>query len=163
MRRLVQLLVVVFGVAGSAAVAQPLPPGVNPDSGALPGNEIGTGRSLPMSDKAGNISPTDTISAIAPNLPSPAIGDNASPRDYLLAARTALLLGRTGEAQQALEMAETRALDRSVPLFQTSTRIKEPLIGEIEQALQALSEGDRGRAVQIIETALPHADQPLEK
>jgi hypothetical protein len=162
MRRLVQLLVVVFGVAGSAAVAQPLPPGVNPDSGALPGNEIGTGRSLPMSDKA-NISPTDTISVIAPNLPSPAIGDNASPRNYLLAARTALLLGRTGEAQQALEMAETRALDRSVPLFQTSTRTKEPLIGEIEQALQALSKGDRGRAVQIVETALPHADQPLEK
>jgi hypothetical protein len=55
-------------------------------------------------------------------------------------------------------MAETRALDRSVPLFQTSTRIKDPLISEIEQALQALGEGDRGRAVQIIEAALPHAN-----
>ena len=159
MRRWLPLLVI-MGVAGSAAVAQPLPPGVNPDTGARPGNEIGTGSSLPMSDKAGNISPADTNSPIAANLPSPPIGENASPRDYLLAARTALLLGRTGEAQQSLEMAETRALDRSVPLFQTNVQIKDPLIGEIEQALHALSEGDRGRAVQIIETALTHADQP---
>jgi hypothetical protein len=160
MRRLVPLHVILIGVAASAALAQPLPPGVNPDTGARPGNEIGTGASLPMSDKAGNITPADTNSPIAPNLPSPPIGENATPRDYLLAARTALLLGRTGEAQQALEMAETRALDRSVPLFQTNVRIADPLIGEIEQALHALSEGDRGRVVQIIETALPHADQP---
>lgn len=157
--------VVVFGIGASVAVAQTVPsqgvpPGADPATGARPGNEIGTGASLPMSDKAGNLTPADTHSVLAPNLPSPQIRDNASPRDYLLAARTALLLGRTGEAQQALEMAETRTLDRSVPLFQTGVRIKEPLIGEIEQALHALSEGDRSRVVQIIETALPHADQP---
>ena len=108
-----------FGIV-SAAVAQPaspsLPPGVDPITGARPGNEIGTGASLPMSDKAGNITPDNTASRLAPNLPSPAIGENATPRDYLIAARTALLTGRTGEGQQALEMAETRALDRSVPL-----------------------------------------------
>jgi hypothetical protein len=160
MWRRVHGLAVVLGFAATVAVAQTMPPGVNQDTGARPGNEIGTGASLPLSDKASNITPTDTTSTLAPNLPSPPIGDNASPRDYLLAARTALLLGRTGEAQQSLEMAETRALDRSVPLFQTSARITDPLIGEIEQALHALSEGDRSRAVQIIEAALPHADQP---
>ena len=85
-------------------------------------------------------------------------GENASVRDYLVAARSALLLGRTGEAQQALEMAETRALDRSVPLFQTNVVDKSPLVGEIGQALQALGGGDRGRAVQIIEAALPHVN-----
>jgi len=160
MRCLILLFVM---CATSAAVAQTVPPVINPDTGARPCNEIGTGASLPLSDKASNITPGDTTSTIAPNLPSPAIGENATSRDYLLAARTALLLGRTGEAQQALEMAETRALDRSVPLFQTGVRITDPLIGEIEQALHALSEGDRGRAVQIIETALPHAEQAAEK
>jgi hypothetical protein len=162
MRRWFRLIAVVLGTVASTAVAQPLPPGVDPDTGARPGNEIGTGASLPMSDKASNITPTDTTSMLAPNLPSPPIGENASPRDYLLAARAALLLGRTGEAQQALEMAETRALDRSVPLFKTDVRVKDTLIGEIEQALQALSGDDRGRAVQIIEAALPHADQAVE-
>lgn len=155
MRRVRGVGAVLIGLAVSA---QGLAPGIDPDTGARPGNEIGTGASLPLSDKAANIGGQDTTSAIAPNLPTPAIGESAGTRDYLMAARTALVLGRTGEAQQALEMAETRTLDRSVPLFQTSTRIKDPLISEIEQALQALGEGDRGRAVQIIEAALPHAN-----
>lgn len=150
-------IALLLGAMASQALAQTLPPGINPETGARPGNEIGTGSSLPTSDKASNISLENTISVIAPNLPSPAIGENAAVRDYLAAARTALLTGRTGEAQQSLEMAETRALDRSVPLFQTSTAIRDPLVDEIEQALHALGAGDRGRAVQVIETALSHA------
>ena len=145
---------------GFAVSAQGLPPGADPVTGARPGNEVGSGMSLPLSDKAANITEQNTTSVIAPNLPAPSVGENATVRGYLEAARTALLLGRTGEAQQSLEMAETRALDRSVPLFQTSTRISDPLIGEIAQALHALAEGDRSRAVQIIETALPHAEAP---
>ena len=171
MRAMRILLELVAVVLTSAAVAQPAPPallqsvphGADPDTGARPGNDIGTGSSLPLSDKAGNIVPEDTKSALAPNLPSPAIGENASPRDYLLAARAALVLDHTGEAQQALEMAETRALDRSVPLFKTDVRIQDPLVGEIEQALRALGQGDRVRAVQIIEAALSHAGQPAAK
>ncbi len=158
MRRVAELVLLLAGTIPLLASAQPLPPSVNPETGARPGNEIGTGSSLPLSDKASNIAPGDTTSAIAPNLPSPPIGENASVRDYLVAARSALLLGRTGEAQQALEMAETRALDRSVPLFQTNTVDQSPLVGEIGQALQALGGGDRGRAVQIIEATLPHAN-----
>jgi hypothetical protein len=146
----------------SVTVAQPMPqgapPGVDPATGARPGNEIGTGASLPQSNNASNIVPQDTTSTIAPNLPSPNVGEGASPRRYLEAARTALLVGRTGEAQQALEMAETRALDRSVPLFQTGVPSKSPLVGEIQQALDALGHGDRGQAVRIVEGALPHAD-----
>ena len=94
---------------------------------------------------------------IAPNLPSPSLSDSASVRDYLAVARTALLRGRTGEAQQSLEMAETRALDRSVPLFQTNVPDKNPLIGEITQALNALSAGDRAATLRTIETAISHA------
>jgi len=143
-----------FALVTTVAVAQGVPPGVNPDTGARPGNEIGTGQSLPLGNNSSNIGPQDTQSAIAPNLPSPDVGENAPPRKYLEAARTALLLGHTGEAQQALEMAETRALDRSVPLFQTNTPSKNPLVDKINQALQALGAGDRSRSVQLIEAAL---------
>ncbi len=70
MWRVVALFAVVLGVAASAAVAQPaapplsqaVPPGVDPETGARPGNDIGTGESLPLSDKAGNIAPGDTTS-----------------------------------------------------------------------------------------------------
>jgi hypothetical protein len=146
----------------SMSFAQPMPqgapPGTDPATGARPGNDIGTGASLPQSNNASNIGPQDTKSTIAPNLPSPNVGEDASPRRYLEAARTALLVGHTGEAQQALEMAETRALDRSVPLFQTGVPSKSPLVGEIQQALDALGHGDRGQAVKIVEAAIPHAD-----
>ena len=47
-----------------------------------------------------------------PNLPTTLVGPNATPADYLRAAQQSLQAGRTGEAQQALEMAETRLLDR---------------------------------------------------
>jgi hypothetical protein len=146
-----------IAMATAIAVGQPLPSGVSSATGARPGNEIGTGSSQPSSDKASNITPQDTRSDIAPNLPSPPIGAGASVRDYLVAARSALLQGRTGETQQALEMAETRALDRSVPLFQTNVPSSNPLIDQIEQALHALSAGDRARAVQTIETAIAQA------
>lgn len=160
MIRLTGVIAVLAAVTITGAAAQPsqgLPPGIDPVTGARPGNEIGTGSSLPMSDRSSNISPSDTTSVIAPNLPSPRIGENAPVRDYLAAARAALLLGRTGEGQQALEMAETRALDRSVPLFQTNVAVKDPLVDEIQRALHALSAGDRGQAVRIIESALQHA------
>jgi hypothetical protein len=143
-----------FTLVTTAVMAQGVPPGAYPGTGARPGNEIGTGESLPRSNNSSNIGPQDTRSSIAPNLPSPEVGADAPPRQYLEAARTALLQGRTGEAQQALEMAETRALDRSVPLFQTNTPSRNPLVDKINQALQALGTGDRARTVQLIESAL---------
>lgn len=160
MRQLCSVVAVLLGLT-AAASAQGVPRGANPATGARPGNEIGTGSSLPMSDTASNITEYDTRSVIAPNLPSPPVGEGAPVSVYLQAARSALLAGRTGEAQQSLEMAETRALDRSTPLFQTNTQSRNPVVGEIGQALRALSTGDRGRAVQIIEAALPHADVQL--
>jgi len=148
------LVATMAAAQGVPLTSQGVPPGVNPQTGARPGNEIGTGQSLPLSNNAGNIGPQDTQSVIAPNLPSPDVGENAPPEVYLRAARTALLQGRTGEAQQALEMAETRALDRSVPLFQTNTPSKSPLVDTIGKALNALGAGDRAGAVQFIEQAL---------
>ena len=86
MRQFTLPCALLFGLASGAALAQPatpvgpegVPPGANPATGARPGNDIGTGMSLPMGNTASNINPTDTRSQIAPNLPSPAIGDGAS-------------------------------------------------------------------------------------
>jgi hypothetical protein len=127
-----------------------------PDSftGARPGHDVGVGDSLPRSGSASNIVPGDTRSSIAPTLPGPAIGENAGPQEYLKAARASLVAGRTGQAQQALEMAETRALDRSVAQGQTDVPSHSELISRIGDARRALGSGDRAHAIQLIDSAL---------
>jgi hypothetical protein len=165
MRKISLAYALLFGLTSGAVLAQtavPLtpqgvPPGANPVTGARPGNDIGTGMSMPMGNNASNIGPDNTNSPIAPNLPSPTVGDNATAPDYLIAARNALAAGRTGEAQQSLEMAETRLLDRSTPLFQTNTPSANPVVSQISQALQALAAGDKPRCMSLIEAALPNA------
>lgn len=165
MRKFVLPCAVLLGLTTGVALAQngvPLtpqgvPPGANPVTGARPGNEIGTGMSMPMGTNASNISSANTTSPVAPNLPSPDVGEGASAQAYLIAARNALAAGRTGEAQQSLEMAETRLLDRSVPLFQTNTPSRNPVVSQISQALQALGAGDNPRCMALIEAAIPNA------
>ena len=155
-----------FALAGPSLAQQPaatppraVPPGANPATGARPGNEIGTGMSLPTSTAAGNITAQDTATPIAARLPDPAVGDDASVRDYLMAARNALAAGRTGEAQEALERAESRALDRSVPLLQTGTRSSDPIVERIAAALRSLGSGDRMGAVEQADQAMTLAGQ----
>lgn len=163
--RLLALALILLGLAASALAAptpppaEPngVPPGANPQTGARPGNEIGTGSSLPRSDKASNILPGETTSSIAPNLPAPPVDENAPAHEFLAAARGALAAGRTGEAQQALEMAETRLLDRSMPLFQTKAPITDPLVAKIRNALHALGAGDREGAMRLVEEAMAAA------
>lgn len=127
------------------------------DTGARSGNVVGTGMSLPRSSQASNIDRMDTHSTIAPNLPAPSLGPNASPADYLRAAQNSLAAGRSGEAQQSLEMAQTRLLDRSVPYGQTNAPSENPAVRDISQALRALAAGDRSGAMQMIQSALPAA------
>lgn len=135
--------------------SQGVPPGANPMTGARPGNDIGTGMSMPMGNNASNINPNDTNSVIAPNLPSPPLGSNAPATDYLRAAQNSLAAGRTGEAQQSLEMAQTRLLDRSVPQGQTNTPSTNPAVSQLNLALQALARGDRAQCMQIIQQVIP--------
>lgn len=135
---------------------QSAPTCTNPATGARPGNEIGTGNSLPLSDKASNITPGDTAHTRHESARTP-VGDDATPQGYLIAARTALAAGRTGETQRALEMAETRGLDRSVPLVQTNAPIRGPPVAAIEDALHALSARNWSRTMQIIESTIAHA------
>jgi hypothetical protein len=163
MRSLAMSVAVLAALAGTPVFAQStitpqgVPPGTNPETGARPGNDIGTGMSMPMGYRASNIDQGNTRSWIAPNLPSPAIGPNANAVDFLRAAQSALQAGRTGEAQQSLEMAQTRLLSRSVPMGQTGNPSDYPAVTQISQALRALAAGDRAQTMQLIQSAIPAA------
>jgi hypothetical protein len=133
-----------------------LPIMAQPDTvtGARPGNVIGTGQSLPLSDRASNVNEGDTKSVIAPRLPTPNAGDDASPRAFLESAQRAITLGRTGEAQEALERAESRLLDRSVPPSRAGESSQQPLVATVGDARRALVSGDRAGAQRLITDAL---------
>ncbi len=125
---------------------------------ARPGNDIGTGQSLPLSNNASNITANDSHSLIAPRLPTPAVSESAPPAMFLRAARDALAAGRTGEAQEALERAETRALSRPVRPSLARQPSGSPLVQQIAQARTALSGGDRQGAIRLIDSALGNPD-----
>jgi hypothetical protein len=153
MRKTLLLTAAALGVALAApAFAQ-----TNPVTGARPGNIPGTNNSLPLGNNASNIGSTDTHSDIAPRLPTPPVADNASPQQYLVAAKRALEAHRTGEAQQALEMAETRALDRSTAPSAANMPDDSPLVGQITKALNALARQDYRGASQMIDGAMQMA------
>jgi hypothetical protein len=153
MRSLMLASVALLGMSAAIALAQ-APTGFDPATGARPGHEPGVGVSLPLSNSASNITPGDTRSVIAPTLPPSAAGLNATPEDYLRAARASLAAGQTGATQQSLEMAETRALDRSVPIGQTDDPGTNKLVAEIRNARDALAAGDNQHAIQFIDMAL---------
>ncbi|HET6609838.1 MAG TPA: hypothetical protein VFG62_24430 [Rhodopila sp.] len=90
-------------------------------------------------------------------LPVPAVPEGAKISDYLRAAQGAVAANQLGEAESALEMAQTRLLDRSVPLGQTGVPSDNPLIGQIGQARQALRAHDRQACLQSIGAAIAEA------
>jgi hypothetical protein len=153
MRSLMIASAVLLGMSGAIALAQ-APAGLDPTTGARPGHEPGVGMSLPVSNNASNITPGDTRSVIAPTLPPSPVGTNATARDYLRAARASLVAGQTGQTQQSLEMAETRALDRSVPMGQTDNPDTTNFITEIRNARDALAAGNAQQTMQLIDRAL---------
>lgn len=124
-------------------------------------HQPGTGESGPASARASNIDSADTHSEIAPHLPAPAAGASATPVRYLRDAEHALQSHRTGEAQQALEMAETRLLDRSTPASDANRTDQRPAIQQVTNARKALASGDIKGAKAAIQMALAdreHAD-----
>jgi hypothetical protein len=139
-------------------MASALPALAQTATGARPGNDIGTGNSLPTSTSASNIDRADARSTIAPRLPTPPVGDNAGPRQFLTVAEQALARGHTGEAQEALERAETRLLDRSTDPNAVNTPDSGPMIRQITDALNALGRGDTRQAHQIVASAIASRD-----
>ena len=144
-----------------AALAQPVtdqgvPPGANSETGARPGNPIGTKDSLPRGNVASNINESDVHSRIAPNLPTPRVGDEASADDYLQNARQALMHGQTGEAQEALERAQTRLMEEGQI---NNGQADNGAIQRISDARQALASHDRARAQELIDSAMNTASR----
>ncbi len=120
-------------------------------------HEPGTGQSGPASANASNIDGRDTRSDIAPHLPEPAGGSNAGPRNYLREAERAIDMHKTGLAQQALEMAETRLLDRSTPADAAGEPNHTPMIQRVGEARRALAAGNLAAARGAINMALSAA------
>jgi hypothetical protein len=102
---------------------------------------------------ASNIDPQDTHSVIAPALPTPPVPVNANARTFLRSADTALSEHRTGEAQEALERAETWLLTRSTPVNGAGID-RAPMVRRVNAARDALGHGDVAGAKQIVEEAL---------
>jgi hypothetical protein len=117
-------------------------------------HQPGTGESGPASMRASNIDAADTHSDIAPHLPEPAVGQGADADTLLQAAQSALAAHKTGTAQQALEMAETRLLDRSTPPDQANQPDQGPRIEAVTKARKALASGDTKAADSAIQMAL---------
>ena len=151
MRTLLLKSAALFGLACTAAFAQPF------------AHEPGTGLSGPASAKASNITGSDSRSSIAPHLPQPPGGITEGPRGYLRAADRALAMHRTGEAQQALEMAETRLLDRSTPADAAGQPSQNPMVERVAEARRALGAGDLAGARAAIKMGLDGAPKGDEQ
>jgi hypothetical protein len=124
------------------------------EMGARPGHEPGVGESEPFSNRASNINQADSRSQIAPRLPSPGGGENATPDAYLRDAQRALSQNRTGAAQEALERAETAYLNNPANPAEPGGQVGSAAQQTVEQARQALGRGDRAQARQLVEQAL---------
>jgi hypothetical protein len=151
MRSLWFAAIVLLPAAGLSAQMTPGHPTQDSVAGARPGHVPGIGESLPRSDRASNIGP-GTERQVAPSLPQPAAGESAGAGEFIRTAREALAAGRTGLAQEALEMAETRLLDRVVPggVIMPSD---ERTVMALRQARQALGEGRSMQAMQILDAS----------
>jgi hypothetical protein len=120
-----------------------------PAAALLGGTALAGGAALAQaqSGQSSNINRNDTRSVIAPTLPAPQAGEDTSPQRYLLDARRALAAGRTGEAQEALEHAETRLLDRARPLGAEGRPVQGPRIRQIHAILEMLGNNNRAGAL----------------
>jgi hypothetical protein len=146
MRKTLLMSVAVLGLAATAHAQTA--------TDIRPGHTPGVGESYPLSNNASNITRADTSSPIAPTLPAPAIGQNASADAFLVAAQNALKTGQTGKAQEALERAETAMLQRSVPPGQADMPDQAPDVMQVKAARDALASRDMAGAERAISAAM---------
>ena len=130
------------------------PPDAAPQADSLPfvpGHQ-------PGSAAASNLSPATTHTLWSPGLPVPMIDEDAPPAEFLKAAAAAIAAGRTGEAQEAMERAESRALDRSVRPSKAGMPSRQKLVEQISAARQALAAGDKMGALKQVQAAAAEPD-----
>jgi hypothetical protein len=96
------------------------------------------------------------------DLPTPALSPDASPTDFLRAARGAVAAGRNGEARSALEMAQTRLLDRVVDAGREKEPSRNAAVKQISEAIDALAANDRLACIRYIEFASQSLGGPLD-
>jgi hypothetical protein len=106
--------------------------------------------------------PPASNSGIVPTLPVPALSSEASPADFLRAARGAVAAGRGGEARSSLEMAQTRLLSREVDAGKESEPSQSAAVKQISDALAALAANDRMTCLHDIEAASETIGSPLD-
>jgi len=100
------------------------------------------------------LAPADEPSLPGVRLPTPEVDEDSPPSAFLNAARLAITAGRDGEALEALERAESRALDRSVRPSRAGVPSPQPLVARIAEARAALSNRQRLQTLQLIDQAL---------
>jgi hypothetical protein len=107
-----------------------------------------------MTAPPSDIAPSDTRSATALRLPGPPLPSSESPRALLEAARQALDAGRIGQAQEALDRAETALLNGSGAPVTASPADTQHAILAIGAARHRLAARDRQGAIRAIDDAL---------
>ncbi len=139
------ILVACLALAAAPAAAQTMP-------------AAGGGGNEPVSQVPTNLTAADTHTEWSPKLPMPPVDPNAPPAAFLKAAQDELAAGHTGMAQEALERAESRALDRSVPPSAANQPSQQPLVDQISKALHALAAGDKAGTMQMVQAAAANPD-----
>ena len=97
-------------------------------------------------------------------LPDPPVDDDAPASAFITAARTAIAVGRAGEAMEAIERAESRLLIRSVRPSRANTPSDQAMVRTLAEARAALRDGQRAEALdKLAEVAAnPALDAPVE-
>ena len=81
-------------------------------------------------------------------LPDPPVDDDAPASAFVNAARTAIALGRAGEAMEAIERAESRVLIRSVRPSRANSPSDQALVRSLAEARAHLRQGQRAEALE---------------
>ncbi len=116
---------------------------------------------VPIGNPASNIELSDTRSVIAPALPVPPVPSGSPPREFLRAAREAVRRGRSRGAQEALERAETRVLDRAVIASMGTAPDTDRIVLDIAVARRALAAHQPSVALHAIDDALRSSNQAV--
>jgi hypothetical protein len=143
-----------------------VPPGTSPPPGkpiSLAPPRSATPSHDPASiETAPDQPPGKPVNVGANKLPEPPLSPEASPEDFLRAARDALAARRNGEARSALEMAQTRLLDRVVAAGTERQPDQDLAVKQISQAIEALRANDRLACLRYIQFASHTLGHPLE-
>ena len=97
-----------------------------------------------------------TPAAAQIRLPDPPVADEAPPSAFVAAARTAIAAGRSGEAMEAIERAESRVLVRSVRPSRASVPSDDALVRLLADSRAALARGDRAEALDRLAAVMAH-------